>query len=85
MSQRVKPEQPSSGPSADETNTEVSTDGETPMLAVWITLGVILAAGFYGIYLGKQAPSKSKVDPQTESSSFNLEGTKTCTAPWRTA
>lgn len=85
MSQRVKPEQPSSGPSAVEAADAISRDGETPMIAVWITLGVILTAGLYGIYLGKQAASKTKVEPQTESSSLNLEGTKTRTASWRTA
>lgn len=32
---------------------------ETPMLAVWLSLGVILVAGLYGVYLGTSNKPKS--------------------------
>lgn len=35
-------------------------DVETPMWAVWLSLGAIVVAGLYGLYLGSNAKSKAK-------------------------
>jgi hypothetical protein len=40
---------------------------ETPMMAVWLSLGAILVAGLYGVYLGTSAKSKSNADAPTHS------------------
>ena len=37
-------------------------DGETPMLAVWLSLAAIVVAGIYGLYLGTAAKTQKKSD-----------------------
>lgn len=43
-------------------------DFETPILAVWLTLGAIVVSGLYGLYLGTNAKAaKQKADTATVS------------------
>jgi hypothetical protein len=42
--------------------------GETPMLAVWLSLAAILIAGLYGLYLGTAGKSQPKSDAAATSS-----------------
>jgi hypothetical protein len=44
---------------------------ETPMWTVWLSLGAIVAAGLYGLYLGSSAKSKSK-DGAAATSALNM-------------
>ncbi|HMA91711.1 MAG TPA: hypothetical protein VKP30_03450 [Polyangiaceae bacterium] len=45
---------------SDGSDVNADDDGvETPMLAVWLSLGVILLAGLYGVYLGTSNKAKS--------------------------
>lgn len=53
---------------SDGSEVNVDDSGvETPMLAVWLSLGVILLAGLYGVYLGTSNKAKpaSKASPTT--------------------
>lgn len=67
MSQNAKPERPSSGKPVDAVPEETENASETPMIAVWLTLGVILFAGIYGLYLGIQARSNAASEPKKDS------------------
>ena len=55
-SDREKQQSPvdATSPGDDSTSSEV----ETPMLAVWLSLGAIVIAGLYGVYLGTSAKQK---------------------------
>jgi hypothetical protein len=54
----------SSPSDAGSSNTDAP---ETPMLAVWLSLAAIVAAGLYGIYLG--TANKPKPDAQDNATS----------------
>lgn len=66
MTQPEKSKQPapveaSSPADRDRDDTRDDDDPiETPMLAVWLSLGLILVAGLYGLYLGTNAKAKAK-------------------------
>lgn len=54
------PTEASDGEAYESADQDASDAGvETPMLAVWLSLGVILLAGLYGVYLGTSSKSKS--------------------------
>ncbi len=60
-----------STPIAASSPTDVAPDDddsvETPMWAVWLSLGAIAIAGLYGLYLGSSAKSKAKNGPTATS------------------
>jgi len=67
MSPSNKPERVTSGrPVVNETS-PAESESETPMIAVWLSLGVILIGGLYGLYLGIHTGTKDKPTPQKES------------------
>jgi hypothetical protein len=60
--------------------------GETPMMAVWLTLAAILVAGLYGLYLGAGAKSKQKADTAATSAyTMPASGHLACSAPRNSA
>lgn len=43
-------------------------DHDTPALAVWVSLGLIILAGLYGLYLGTSKKHQPSVDVKETSS-----------------
>lgn len=49
---------------------------ETPTLAVWLSLGAIIVAGLYGLYLGTSAKAKPQSDAKATSSYVMTAGAR---------
>ena len=60
--ERAKHSAPIEASSPTDDATDDDNDVETPMWAVWLSLGAIVIAGLYGLYLGSSAKSKAKND-----------------------
>lgn len=56
--------------SSSELGSSESEAPETPMLAVWLSLAVIVVAGLYGLYLGTSNKPKSNVQDKATSSLY---------------
>jgi hypothetical protein len=54
--------------SSSSTESRDSNVSEPSMLAVWLSLGIIIVAGLYGLYLGAGKKHPANGDPKATSS-----------------